>query len=177
MDKTSVLTRAALALVVISVLFAGAAVAATSGTIHKKTALRTKPYSDAPVRMTLASGTKVAVLERKSGWMLVKSGIRTGWVRMLDVRTVSVGSATSVSVIGKGAVELATGRTGTGNIVATSGVRGLDEESLANAGANPEQFAKLTGLAASASVAKAYARKVGLKTRQVADLPVPGGQQ
>lgn len=173
MARKGFLIHVALALM----LFAGAALAATTGTVYKKTALRTKPYVDAPARTVLASGTKVTVLERRGGWLLVKGGTRSGWVRMLDVRTGSTGGATSVSVIGKGTVQLATGRAGSGNVVATSGIRGLDEESLGKAEANAAQLARLKTLAASESGARAYARKVGLKARTVAALPAPGGQQ
>jgi predicted nucleic acid-binding protein len=96
---------------------------------------------------------------------------------MLDVRTGSTGGATSVSVIGKGTVQLATGRAGSGNVVATSGIRGLDEESLGKAEADAAQLAKLKTLAASESVARNYAKRVGLKARTVAALPAPGGQE
>ena len=173
MARKGFLTSVAFALA----LFSAAAVAATTGTVYKKTVLRTKPYLDAPARLTLASGSQVTVLERNGGWLLVKDGTRSGWVRMLDVRTGSAAGATSVSVIGKGTVQLATGRAGSGNVVATSGIRGLDEESLGKAEANAAQLAELKTLAASESVARAYAKRVGLKARTVAALPTPRGQE
>ncbi len=164
--------------VVLSLAMPAAALAATtSGAILKSTELRTKPYLDAPKVTTLAAGAPVGILERKGGWVRVKSGSRTGWVRMLHVRTGTAGAGTSASVIGKGTVQLATGRAGSGNVVATSGIRGLDEESLAKAESNPAQLAKLKTLAAGEPAARAYAKRVGLKARAVAALPAPGGGQ
>lgn len=165
------------AVVVLLAMPVAAIAATTSGAILKSTELRTKPYLDAPKVTTLATGAPVSILERKGGWLRVKTGSRTGWVRMLYVRTGTVGAGTSASVIGKGTVQLATGRAGSGNVVATSGIRGLDEEQLAKAESNPAQLAKLKTLAASESGARAYAKRVGLKARTVAALPAPGGQE
>jgi hypothetical protein len=150
--------------------------ASTSGTVLRKTALRTKPYLDAPVTTTITTGSSVGILKRSGGWLQVKSGGSTGWVRMLDVRTGHGGSATSASVIGKGTVQLATGRAGSGNVVATSGIRGLDEEELTHAEADLAQLEKLKGYAMSETTARNWAKAVGLKTHIVATLPAPGTQ-
>lgn len=174
MARTDFIRRALVA--VSFALAAYAAVAATQGTVLKKTSLRAKPFLDAPATLVLAPGAQLNILQRKSGWLLVKSGIRTGWVRMLDVRTGTAGSGTSATVIGKGTVQLATGRSGSGNVVATSGIRGLDEESLAKAEPDPAQLEKLKSFAASGSVARSYAKRAGLKARSVAALPLPQGQ-
>jgi uncharacterized protein YraI len=169
--------RRAAAVVLLVAMPAVVIAAITSGAILKSTELRTKPYLDAPKVTTLAAGAPVGIVERKGGWLRVKSGTRTGWVRMLYVRTGTAGAGTSASVIGKGTVQLATGRAGSGNVVATSGIRGLDEEQLAKAESNPAQLAKLKTLAANESAARAYAKRVGLKPRTVAALPVPGVAQ
>ena len=66
-----------------------------------------------------------------------------------------------------GTIGLATGRAGSGNVVAATGVRGLDEEDLKEAEFNGEELHKLKSYAASEAKARKYAGKAGLKSIQV----------
>lgn len=62
---------------------------------------------------------------------------------------------------------------GTGQIVATAGIRGLDEEKLRTAQFDAAQVSQLESLAISADAARSFAAQGGLSSRPVAYLPDP----
>jgi len=62
---------------------------------------------------------------------------------------------------------------GTGQIVATAGIRGLDEEKLKAARFDAAQVTQLESLAVSAGAARNFAARGGLRSRPVAYLPDP----
>ncbi len=65
---------------------------------------------------------------------------KTGWVRMLYIRRGASGENASAATEASGVLGLATGRAGSGNVVAATGVRGLDEEDLKEAEFNENEF-------------------------------------
>ena len=71
--------------------------------------------------------------------------------------------------------QVATGRAGTGQIVATTGVRGLAEETLREAPFSEAAIATAERYRVSKTDAERTAREAGLAPRQVPALPVPGG--
>jgi len=115
----------------------------------------------------------VTILERKGGWFRVQAGKKSGWVRMLNVKVTegaqNLGSGTNLTQ----AATLATGRVGTGNVVSTSGLRGLNEEELRSAKPDYSQFDKLNGYGVDKNAASAYAKSHGLTRRPVQYLPAP----
>jgi len=148
--------------------------AASPGSTTRATELKDKPFLDAKTLRTLPANSALTVFERQGGWMRVRAAGQDGWVRMLNVRT---GAATvPAGTDPKSVAALATGRAGTGNIVATSGIRGLNEEQLRTAQGDLEQLKKLEGYAVSKQDAAQYAAKHGLKARLLAYLPAPGEQ-
>jgi len=154
------------AVLTLLLLCSGAAVAGPSGTMLKDAPLLAKPFADAATVAPLRSGNSVEILGRQGGWMQVKSGVKTGWVRTIQVRTdASDGSGL------KGAKQVATGRAGSGNIVATSGIRGLSEEELKGTRPNPAELKKLDGWVASDTIASQYATANKLQRRDVGYLP------
>ena len=145
---------------------------AENGTTMKESALMQKPFSDAKTLATLPARANLQILGRQGGWMRVKASGKTGWVRMLDVR---VGAApASAKTSAKDVAALATGRSGSGNIVATSGIRGLSEEDLKSAKGNPEELKRLDQFTATEKSASDYARRTKLKQRSLNYLPAPG---
>lgn len=153
-----------------SLLLAGVASAVDSGTLTRAETLRDKPFADAKAVVAVASGAKVDIVTRNGGWYQVKSGGKTGWVRMLSVRrTAATASGSSIS----GLANVASGRTGTGKVTTTTGVRGLDSEDLAAATFNEEQTAKAEGYRVSRKDAEAFAKQGKLTLRDVQPLPAP----
>ena len=62
---------------------------------------------------------------------------------------------------------LATGRAGSGRVVATTGIRGLDEEQLKQAKYNGSELKKLNTFTVTSAQAKTFAREGKLTVRHV----------
>lgn len=146
-----------------------AALAADTGTLTRADAVRSKPFADAAVVLQLKSGVKVDIISRNGGWYQVKSGGKTGWVRMLSVRRAAATTGSAVT----GIASVASGRTGTGKVTTTTGVRGLDEAELKAAAFDEAQIAKAEGYRASRQEADAFAAAGKLVRADVQPLPAP----
>lgn len=151
---------------------ASPSIAPTPGTVLRETELKDKPFVDARTLRTLAAQTSLVIVDRQSGWLRVSVAGQQGWVRLLHVSSAPAGSAKSQAEL-ESFAKLATGRAGTGNVVATTGIRGLNEEQLQTAQANPEELRRLEGYGVSKEQAAEYARRHKLEARQVAHLPAP----
>lgn len=136
---------------------AGLALAADPGTLSRAESLREKPFADAKVLAPAAAGAKVDIVKREGGWYQITTGGKTGWVRMLSVRR-SGAATTSVA----GIAGVASGRTGTGKVVTTTGVRGLDNGELGSAEFSEEQIAKAEKFRVKTADAAAFAKQGGL---------------
>ena len=142
------------------------ATAGSPGATLKETPLKDKPFADAATLANLPAKAAVDVLGRQGGWLRVTASGKQGWVRMLNVRTGPPGQASAGREV-QGVAAVASGRAGKGNIVATSGIRGLSEEELKAAKPNPAEFRKLDGYAVSEEKAREYAGRSGLVARSV----------
>jgi hypothetical protein len=165
------------ALLVILLLIAGTAVARETGTVLKTDSLMAEPFRDAKTVGSLNTGDSVEILKKQGGWFQVKSAKGSGWVRMLSIRR---GEARKGSVDAAGVLGLASGRAGTGHVVATTGIRGLNEENLKAAKYNETELKKAESFGATQSEARKFAAEGKLVARKVAYLPVPktgGGER
>ncbi len=149
--------------------FASLALAAESGTALKSDTLRREPYADAASAGTLARGDKLQILEKKGAWLKVQTPRAGGWVRLLTVRRGEAGKSSEAA----GVLGLASGRAGTGQVVSTTGVRGLSEEQLKSAKFNEEEVKLLESAAIDAGQALQFAVSGGLQARKLAYLPKP----
>lgn len=145
------------------------------GVALKDDLIRKEPYSDAKTAGKLKRGDNISILKRSGGWYQIKAGATRGWVRMLSVRRGEAGKTSAASEIG-GAASLATGRAGTGQIVSTTGVRGLSEEDLKSAKFDEPQLRKAESFRVSRSDAERFGAKGALKVRTFAYLPDPRAQ-
>ncbi len=141
--------------------------APTPGTVVRATELKDKPVANARTLKQLAAKSAVTIVDRQGGWLRVTAQGQQGWVRLLHVSTQPAGASGKTNDL-EAAKRIATGRAGGGNIVATSGIRGLNEEQLRTAAANPEELKRLDGYAATEAQATDYARRHGLAARRVA---------
>jgi uncharacterized protein YraI len=80
--------------------------------------LLSQPVTTAKAAGTLKAGAAVDIVARKGFWAQVKAGTATGWLK-LDRLTLNAGGGNQVTA-------LASGRTGSGNILSASGGRRLD---------------------------------------------------
>lgn len=152
---------------------AASKIAPTPGTVVRATELKDKPATDAKTLKRLAAKSAVTVVDRQGGWLRVTAQGQQGWVRLLHVSTQPAGAGGGTASDLEAAKRIATGRAGSGNIVATSGIRGLNEEQLRTAAANPAELKRLDGYAATDAQASEYARKHQLTARRVAHPKAP----
>ena len=152
---------------------AAAKMAPTPATVVRATELKEKPSVEAKTIKPLPVKTAVTIVDRDGGWYRVAADGEQGWVRLLHVSSQPSGAGGSTREELESAAKIATGRAGTGNIVNTTGIRGLSEEQLRSAEPNPAELQRLENYGVGKEQATAYARAHGLERRQVAHLPEP----
>jgi hypothetical protein len=143
--------------------------AAESGTLTKNDELKAQPYRDAKTLKALAAGEKISILGKDGGWYKIKAGKSRGWVRMLSVRKGNAKKAASAT----GLLALASGRNATGKVVATTGIRGLNEEELKAASFNADEIQLAESYAVNQADARKFAAKGKLLARPFDYLPQP----
>ena len=148
------------------------AASAETGTLLKADQLRAEPFRDATVVSTLAAGDRVEILLRQGAWYRVKTAKASGWLHMLSVRRGEAAKAGAASEA-SGLLALASGRAGTGKVVATTGIRGLDEEQLKSATYSESELGYSDSLVASSAAAAKFAAGGKLVARASAYLPAP----
>lgn len=147
--------------------------AAETGTALKNDNIRAEPYADAKMTGKFTRGDKLEILSKQGAWLKIKTSKNTGWVRLLSVKR---GSSTSSGSQAKGVLDVASGRAGTGQVVATTGVRGLSAEELKSAKFNEAEVKTLEGYTQSAAQGQQFASSGGLKAIKFAYLPVSATQ-
>jgi hypothetical protein len=155
--------------ILLAMLLMPLANAGESGVTIKADELKAEPFRDAKKVGTLAAGDKVDILKKDGGWLNVKSAKGTGWVRMLSIRR---GEAPSKSKAGaSGLSSLASGRAGTGKVVATTGIRGLNEEELKAAKYDEAEVTLAESYSTTRAEAKAFADEGQLAAQRVDYIP------
>ncbi len=142
--------------------------AAEIGTALKNDDIKGEPFRDAKTIGPLVKGESVDILKKEGGWYWVKSSKAIGWVRMLSIRK---GEARKESNAAAGLLSLASGRAGTGKVVSTTGIRGLNEEDLKAAKFDEAELKRVDSYAVTKDKAQAFAKQGGLVARKVDYLP------
>jgi uncharacterized protein YgiM (DUF1202 family) len=140
-------------------LHGSAALAAEAGTALKNDTLRKEPYADAKTAGNFIRGEKVEILKKQGAWLQVKTKKTTGWVRLLSVKR---GTSTASNQTA-GILAAASGRTGTGQVVSTTGVRGLSEQELKAAKFNESEIKAMESYTLSADDGRSFASDGKLK--------------
>jgi hypothetical protein len=148
-----------------SSLIIAPAIAAESGTALKSDTLRAEPYSDAKASGKLTKNESLQILTKKGPWLQVQTKTGKGWVRLLSVKRASSSSGSL-----KGAMDVASGRAGTGKVVSTTGIRGLSAEELKTAKFSEPEMQKLDSYAVNQQEAQKFAKSGGLSATKVAYL-------
>jgi hypothetical protein len=138
---------------------------AEPATVIRATELKSEPATDASTVAQLPENTAVEALDRQGGWTRVKAAAGEGWVKMLALR---YGGSGGTKKGDSGMAQIFNvARTGSSGTQVTTGVRGLDEEKLANAQPNAGELAKLDKFAAQPGAAAGFAAKGKLAAQQV----------
>ena len=151
-------------LILLNLLLPAIALAGDAGTALKADILRVEPYADAKTAGNLNKNDVVDILAKKGAWLQIKTKSASGWVRILSVKR----GGTSVS--NSNVADIASGRTGTGKVVSTTGIRGLSAEELKAAKFNEDEMKKMESHAVSANDARKFASAGGLSITQMAYL-------
>jgi hypothetical protein len=157
-------------------LFPALPALAEPGYVLRPCDLMDEPYRDAKVSAVLEEGVDVEILRRKGGWFNVTAGEQTGWVRMSMIRKGEAAAGPDSGAEAAGVLQLASGRAGTGNVVASTGVRGLSEEELKAAQFDAAQIERMESFAVTGKQARRFAQEGGLTARELAFLPDPQQQ-
>lgn len=167
--KTSLIPAAALVLCI-----SAASAWAAPGTVLRNEKLYSQPKASASVTASVPKGASVDILAKQGGWLRVKSGKSTGWIRLLSVRAGAGGlGGTGVGDV----VGAATTRSDPSRVVAVAGLRGLNDEDLKQAKFNAEELARMEALSVTATQARSFAGQSGLAAVNVPDLPKPQAAQ
>lgn len=147
----------ALKLIVFIVLLSPVIVLASdTGTAIKADVLRAQPFADAKTIGNVNKNDAVDILTKKGAWLQVKTKSKTGWVRILSVKR---GGTTNS---GSSIADIASGRTGTGKVVSTTGIRGLSAEELKLAKFNENEMKKMESYTLTAADGQKFAAAGGL---------------
>jgi uncharacterized protein YgiM (DUF1202 family) len=150
-----------------TLLLANACIAAEMGSALKNDNMRLEPFSDAKVAGSFSRGDSLEILKKQGAWLQVKSKNAAGWVRLLSVkRSSSIAGGNQAA----GVLAAASGRAGTGQVVSTTGIRGLSEEDLKAAKFNELEVKQLESYTQSAEQGSKFARAGNLKTIAFANL-------
>ncbi len=151
--------------VLLGLAFSHFATAETAITI-KETELKREPYSDAATLETLPAQSSVEILKRQGGWTQVKPATAAaGWVRMLSLR-LGAGNTVKQGDSGIGAL-FNVARSGSSGNTVTTGVRGLSEEDLRTARANPQELKHMQQFSVSNGEAQKFASAGKLQKQPV----------
>ncbi len=154
------------AVIVAAALFCAGAAMAEPAKVRTAGPIQAQPLAAAAATGSVKAGITVDILQRKGFWARVKSGTQTGWLKLSRL---SLGSGVSGNEI----AALASGRTGSGNVVSASGGRGLDAADFERATPDNAAVAALSRTAASESAAAQFARSGGLKARKLDYIRAP----
>jgi hypothetical protein len=152
-------------------LYGSAALAAEAGTALKNDTLRKEPFADAKTAGSFKRGENLQILKKQGAWLQVKTTKTTGWVRLLSVKrgTTTAGNQTA------GILAAASGRAGTGQVVSTTGVRGLNEQELKAAKFNESEIKTMESYTLSADDGRNFANAGKLKPIAFANLKAAKG--
>lgn len=166
------LMRSARYAVLSALLFVAWPAWSASGTMLREDKLRAAASATAAVLAKVPKGASVEVLARQGGWLRIRASGKTGWVRMLSVRT----RASAQRDVGgelAGLVGMGTQQADSSRVVSVAGVRGLSPQDLQTAQFDAKELARLDRYAVSLTDAQVFAREGGLAAQRVDYLPAP----
>jgi hypothetical protein len=142
------------------ILWPATAMAAEQGIAIRAAELKAQPFADSATLDQIPANRPVTILSRRGAWAQVQSNGKSGWLHLLNLRLSAAASPQAGGNDMRAAAAVL--RTGSSGKTVTTGVKGLDEESIRNASVNNAALAQLAAYAAPAEEAKAGAQQAGL---------------
>ena len=152
--------------VVCTPLIAYAAVLMT-GVVFIDIKLMDTPSHDGETMTILAADSVITVEQRQGSWTKVATAEHTGWVPTLTIRIKSVVTREDFKAAAVEVSDKIEDETNT-QVVATMGIRGLDEEELKQAKFNKKQLALLESYYANKKQLTAFSQAGELKPKNIA---------
>lgn len=151
--------------------------ASQTGTTRFATPLKSEPFLDADVLSELGADTDVTVLRRQGGWYELNTPDElSGWARLTSIR-LNAGESTASGDGDSGlssVVDLVTeGRAGSSDVVASTGVRGMDAQDIENSTPDPAAVDGLAALVVDEAAARNFAGELQLASQDLAYLQMP----
>lgn len=147
--------------------------AGETGYATREIELRAQPVAGAAIAGKVPAGQKFEIVGEEKAWVRVQAGAVSGWTLLFYVMKGEPAQGVSAGRTASELWNLGTDRN-KGQITATIGVRGIDEEQLKAAHFNAEELKRLEGMGVGRDAGDAFAQEAGLAARKVADLPEPG---
>jgi SH3 domain-containing protein len=142
------------------------AAALMTGVVFMDINLLDTPDQKADVITSLTANSPITVNKRQGQWAKVTASDNTGWVPTLVIRVQSVtkqdNGEQSIDTINR---KMAEG--GAASVVATMGIRGLDEEALKEAEFNKKQLVLLEGYQVNDKQLTQFASSGKLKSKEI----------
>jgi len=132
--------------------------------------LKETAAADAKTVAQLPANATVELVRREGAWVQLSSGKDTGWAKLFDIRLASAQTAPAKSSGANSLGQVLGLASGQRSASVTTGVRGLDEDSLENAKPNPQEFQKLVGFQVTKQQAEKFAAAGELKPKEVEPL-------
>jgi hypothetical protein len=132
----------------------------------KQVMLKEAAASDSKTVATLPANTTVDLKKREGAWVQLGSGSDVGWAKLFDIRLASAQTAPAKGG-GGGLGEVLGLASGQRSASVTTGVRGLDEDQLAKAQPNPQEFQKLVAFQVTKEQGQQFAAAGKLTPREV----------
>jgi uncharacterized protein YgiM (DUF1202 family) len=142
-------------------------VGVSAQTARPASQLRQDPSDQSKVIKKMTGAEQIKIKGRKGFWVQITVDGSQGWLTLKDLAPKA----------GSRSVGIDTGRTGKGNIVATSSARGLNAESLISAKPNFERLRALSGFAVSAGAATDFAAAGGVTIRNISLIEVSAARE
>jgi hypothetical protein len=154
------------------VLYIPYAISAELGSALKNDTLRKEPYADAKTAGSLTRGESLEIIKKQGAWLQIKTKKTSGWVRLLAVKRGSSANGNQSA----GVLAAASGRAGTGQVVSTTGIRGLSEDELKAAKFNEAEISSMESYTQNADAGRQFADAGGLKTTSFSNLKAAKGE-
>lgn len=155
-----------------TLMLTSVSMATETGSALKSDSMRVEPFADAKLSGSFNRGDSLEILKKQGAWLQVKTKNNTGWVRLLSVKR---GTSSATGNQTAGVLAAASGRAGTGQIVSTTGIRGLSEKELKAAKFNAADIKTLESYTLSAEQGKKFAASGGLKPIAFSNIPAAKG--
>ena len=132
--------------------------------------LRVEPFADAKAVTEIGKDARVEVMKKQGAWTLIAASGKQGWVRSLSLRSEIPATVPAP----EGVLALESGRSGHGDLIATTGIRGISKPAsphshalIMTIGAYREGIQPLTGVKHDAETARQIARRMGIQDENI----------